>query len=527
MEEERLVIPELEELRGYVSDGFLTEIQVEILSDKLRGSTYEELERAYSLSGPTALSHCLRRTALCLEWFPQISTGADPYLSAPDTKKFTEFVIDACNEINCVTTSRAVHLAMDLRKRRSQCAAKLLTLANCSRLAAGIKEFVLPSPCWLHGICSRESINICRGEELEAARRIYCDYDSITRWFLEFSELFQRSPTLMFNMDETQLTTKKRLHVLCPNDRRAITTAPPVSPHITAAVTLNGAGHRIRPLIILPNKKTFRSLEPFESSAYFASSSSGWMTKNLFRFYAITFVAELSLIRLRLPKPLRDEPVLLFVDGHPSRWDFKANLIFWLFNVDVVTFPGHSSHLLQMFDVCIAAPLKAEFKKQVVSGDFSELLSSHEQATFSEYRKLNLKALRSVMIQSFLTASEKCCTTSNCRRSFAATGVAPLSPERVFESQYAMDPPSAQILRTRPSKANSKWLTSEESLAEMFYDENGRQITEADLKISLSEIYQELQSAKIEAGIPLGEPPELLSPVDRNGTCRLISVGNT
>ena len=90
-----------------------------------------------------------------------------------------------------------------------------------------------------------------------------------------------------------------------------------------------------------------------------------------------------------------------------------------------------------------------------------------------------------------------------------------------------MHPPSAQILRTRPSKATSKWLTSEESLAEMFYDENGRQITEADLKISLSEIYQELQSAKIEAGIPLGEPPELLSPVDRNGTCRLISVGNT
>ena len=53
MEEERLVIPELEELRGYVSDGFLTEIQVEILSDKLRGSPCEDLERAYSLSGPT------------------------------------------------------------------------------------------------------------------------------------------------------------------------------------------------------------------------------------------------------------------------------------------------------------------------------------------------------------------------------------------------------------------------------------------------------------------------------------------
>ena len=47
------------------------------------------------------------------------------------------------------------------------------------------------------------------------------------------------------------------------------------------------------------------------------------MTKHLFRFYALTFVAELSRIRLQLPAHLRDEPVLLFLDGHPSKLMFK------------------------------------------------------------------------------------------------------------------------------------------------------------------------------------------------------------
>ena len=65
------------------------------------------------------------------------------------------------------------------------------------------------------------------------------------------------------------------------------------------------------------------------------------MTKNLFRYYAMRFVAELSLIRLQYPKRLREEPVVLFVDGHPRRWDFKACLILWHFNVDCVTFSGH------------------------------------------------------------------------------------------------------------------------------------------------------------------------------------------
>lgn len=54
---------EMDELRGYVEDGLLSKIQVEILESKLKGAKYTEIEKFYDLSGPVALSHCLRLTA--------------------------------------------------------------------------------------------------------------------------------------------------------------------------------------------------------------------------------------------------------------------------------------------------------------------------------------------------------------------------------------------------------------------------------------------------------------------------------
>ena len=96
---------EMDELRGYVEDGLLSKIQVEILESKLKGAKYTEIEKFYDLSGPVALSHCLRRTALCLWWEPGLTTGPDPYLSTPDANRFRELIVQACDDVNCVTTA--------------------------------------------------------------------------------------------------------------------------------------------------------------------------------------------------------------------------------------------------------------------------------------------------------------------------------------------------------------------------------------------------------------------------------------
>ena len=211
-----LLSPEFEELAQYVTAGTLSKTQNDILRLKLCGASYEHILAQKLASGPCALSHCLRRTCLCLRWCPGLKTGPDPYLCVPDTEKFRELVSQACDDVNCVTTCKALHLAFDLRRERLRRATKLLLCAGCDRLADGLRDPIPPSRPWLNSVCSHLDIHLCRAQELEAARRIYCDFDAVTQWFVHFSQLFQRNPLLLFNMDETQLTTKKHLRVLCP-----------------------------------------------------------------------------------------------------------------------------------------------------------------------------------------------------------------------------------------------------------------------------------------------------------------------
>lgn len=236
----------------------------------------------------------------------------------------------------------------------------------------------------------------------------------------------------------------------------------------------------------------------------------------------ITFVAELQMIRLRLPPELRHEPVLLFLDGHPSRWDFYANLIFWTFNVDVVTFPGHCSHLLQMFDVCIASPLKIELKKELTASRFSSFLATLRPEDFRTNRKQNAREMRLLLIESFFTAFERVCTHKNCRSSFQETGISPYNPDVVLSSPYTMEPPAEGLFPKRQGPASAKWLTSDESLQEMFRHEFGRDLTPNDLRMNRARVYEDLKNADIKYGRPLSEPPDIL--VEQSGIYRLAKV---
>ena len=324
-------------------------------------------------------------------------------------------------------------------------------------------------------------------------------------------------------MDETFVTAKRRLHCLAPDGLRPLVTAMPVAPHMTGAVTINAAGQFVKPFIIVPKKKTLRSLEEFTDSAYFGSSTSGWMTKTLFRYYVMIFISEISFLRPRWPKELQEEPVLLLADGHPSRWDFKACLLLYFFNVDLVTYPGHCSHLLQAFDVGVANALKTALKQLLSSVTFDQFLSDYSVESLSTAQKRTLTETRSSMIQCFISACQKACCRSNCQSAFAATGVHPYCPERVLESQYALEPPLEGIFRTRPGKADSQFLTSEEALAKMFREEHGRDLTPDDMRVCVREIFEEMKSVGLDRGIPLTNAPDVLVSLGRSQAYRLFN----
>ena len=190
-------------------------------------------------------------------------------------------------------------------------------------------------------------------------------------------------------------------------------------------------------------------------------------------------------------------------------------------NVDVLIFPGHYSHLLQMFDVAIANSLKSKLKKELSEAGFRDFLENLSVADFCVKQKNTVDDMRSLLIESFFTAYEKVVTRKNCRASFRATGVSPYDPTRVLHSQYAVDPPNGAIFPTRTGRANSRWLTSDEALRAMFAEEFGREITPQDLEADIAQIYGELRQANLDQGIPLEDPPEVLIESNRERIYKL------
>jgi hypothetical protein len=82
--------------------------------------------------------------------------------------------------------------------------------------------------------------------------------------------------------------------------------------------------------------------------------------------FAIDFCAQLSVYRLSLPPDLFEEPALLILDGHISRPNITALMVFCLFNVDVLILPGHTTHVLRPLDIVIASSLKSECRHQLI-----------------------------------------------------------------------------------------------------------------------------------------------------------------
>ena len=87
---------ELRELQEYAAREVLSNVQVAIAVARFHGAKYKEIIRSFSLSGATALTHCLVRTACARPWHPGDPGGTDSYLSPADEDKFKEFIFDAC-----------------------------------------------------------------------------------------------------------------------------------------------------------------------------------------------------------------------------------------------------------------------------------------------------------------------------------------------------------------------------------------------------------------------------------------------
>ena len=197
------------ELYFGVDQSKLTILQFEIFLDRLGGSSYEKLKKKYGIASDAVISTIIKRTAGGRFW--NISTmkgGRDSILSDLDIMEFISIVKERENDINCLATCEAKKIAYHLQSQRALKAQRLLVECRSEGLAKKIKV-QKPDKSWLQKMAQRHGLSIVPSSELETMRRIACDRKAIEDFFAKHSALLNRDPRLIFNMDETMVSSKK------------------------------------------------------------------------------------------------------------------------------------------------------------------------------------------------------------------------------------------------------------------------------------------------------------------------------
>ena len=136
----------------------------------------------------------------------------------------------------------------------------------------------------------------------------------------------------------------------------------------------------------------------------------------------------LSNYRLRLDPSIRNQKALLIMDGHHSRENPVAIMLLEANNINLLILPSHVTHILQMFDVCLASPMKSKFttlfQKKVI-----------ENLTNNTFQT-NIANIRHASIYAAITAWISVCTLDNCVSAAKKTGTYPCDVNVVKSSPY-------------------------------------------------------------------------------------------
>lgn len=499
----------LKEIDHQLSIGVLSQNQVAIFYDYLKGLTYDKIRKYHKLSCNNVIVRIVIRTIQLLHWEYGHIGGSEPYLNIRDLERFERLIDEYAGDINCITSSTALQLAKDLHDSRYKKSVRFLVAIGKINLINHIKQRESPSREYIYEILKKRNFKIVNSQTLEFGRRFFCDFDTIALYFTIYGFLFDRDKRLILNMDETSLSSKKRLKVIAREAQLPLMTEQPKIPHMTACVTITANGEYFKPMIVLPNMKTLSKLKEFEDQCFFFSTSSGWMTKNAFDYYTLLMISNISMYRFNLNEKLRDEPILLILDGHPSHINFYAAYLFFIFNIDLLLIPPHTSHILSAFDVSIASAIKTFFAQELTKFKYKEI--------YFDKTKQFLTELRTHSIKSFLNAHVKACTPANIQAGFRHAGMVPFNPQVPLFSDYSMDSNYAYLFENKSKdEIPTFYLNSKSGLEFLFKKEFHRDLTENDLKNTYNNVVDLLtKNLNIDTGIPLSKLPDILIEKDK------------
>ena len=401
--------------------------------------TYREIREQLEvynvhISCDDVLCRCFLRTALGFPWELGGSGGRDPYLCREDAKELVQAISDASTSLDCCPTHFVLNFAHELKIDRVTKAFTFLHHLRCDKLANALElEVEPPNRAWLASFAEAHNLRIRSPQTVEAVRRKACDKRRIADWFQRFGGLIEGyDEEMVLNMDETGLATNHKFKVVVPDGVFPVVAGGKTKEvHLTGIVTISATGKVFTPGVILPSLKNLpQELEKFVGDANFYQSRSGWMTRELFELYCLNLAHEVGQWRLGLPPARRNKRVLLIVDGHSSRKSPRAIAYLQQFGIDMLTLPGHSTHVLQPFDVSVAAVLKSYMSRSVERWNRDLEAGVVVAPTAAGTKRL-------VLVSSFLDALDNI-RRGLVRSAFAAAGLVPVNPERPMSSPLVL-----------------------------------------------------------------------------------------
>ena len=422
-----------------------SEIQIFIIENRLKDDymTYETISenilQKYNFRiHDSTTKRVLKRSALNLPWEPSDSKGGSyPYLSGKDLDELEKITKEMANtDDGNVYVLDFLEKAREIRERRLASAVQFSLLCHCPKIASSIAyyEDTEPTRSWINEIIEKLSIKLQKPIYIDTDRREASSRDRLINFYLKYKDIISRTPKcLLFGADETMMSTTYRGKILLPDgdEPHSILKNAFKIPHITALCVHNIIGVHPPPFIILPGLQHLPGeLNEFVESgqAWFCSSVSGWITRDLFFLFVIHFINWLSQYRLTLQADIRNLRALLVLDGHTSRECPLGLLLLRNAGIDVLTIPGHSSHITQMFDVVLASSLKSTYTK--ILNQMLKKLNIQSAATSF------IAKARYLAVYAFISAWNSVCTLANCQKAAEKCGYCPFDENAISSSVY-------------------------------------------------------------------------------------------
>lgn len=408
-----------------------SEIQIIVLFRKAEGASYEQiLKEVPQISSPKTLTSLFRWSLFGRRFELQKTTGRPPSIGDVQLEIFKKKVEERCDANNSITIFEAVTILEQIQGDYMWKNYNLAKSIGLHKLACELLDFekIELSRSWLTQFLNRHNILLKTPETLEEDRNKFCHSQILINFYSNFIANIPQNGHIIFNADETSSTFNDKGKVIVVKGKRSVKYTEKINYHFTTFACFNASGSKIlKPFIILPSLKKFPSdLEFFKNHAFFTSSSSGWITKDLFTAFAIYFCNEISLFRI---EHKISEDIWLILDGHRSRINSIAIEYFSKNRINVLILPSHTSHVCQPFDVGLASPMKRRIK------DFAQSPPPIIQNLISKFQT-NAAKQRILIISAIINAWWQTAIPVNCQTSFAATGIYPFDIQKVLSNRF-------------------------------------------------------------------------------------------